>query len=51
MRCVVRFLDADVPMYGMLCANSCAIMSDGRKVIDPTMREGAKREGWCARAR
>ena len=38
-------LDADVPMYGMLCANSCAIMSDGRKVIDPTTREEREARG------
>lgn len=38
-------VDADVPMYGMLCANSCAIMRDGRKVIDPTAREEREARG------
>jgi len=32
-------IDADVAMHGLICANACAILSDGTKVIDPTKRE------------
>ena len=35
-------IDADIPMFGLICASSCAILSDGRKVIDPTRREEAE---------
>ena len=32
-------IDANIPMYGLICANACAILSDGTMVIDPTKRE------------
>ena len=44
-------IDADVAMHGLICANACAILSDGTKVIDPTKREENEARAWCARAR
>ena len=34
-------IDADLPMNGLICANSCAILRDGTKVIDPIRLEEA----------